>query len=751
MSHIEITGARQNNLKNVSLKIPKQRITVFTGVSGSGKSSLVFGTIAAESQRQLNETFPPFVRNRLPKYGRPDADHIEGLSAAVVIGQQRIGGNSRSTVGTVTDIHTLLRLLYSRVGTPPAGYSNAFSFNDPAGMCPECEGVGRKVALDLDRALDRTRSLNEGAILLPGFGVGTWYWKTYASSGLFDNDKPLTAYTPEEWELFLHGGGTTVSFETRGGTVPQKFEGLVVKFDRLYVNRDGEQTSRRAEVMTFTSTRPCPACRGARLNPAALACRIDGRNIAELSALEIRHLVGIIRGIDGPVAAAVVPPLLDRLRHMVGIGLGYLTLDRPTATLSGGESQRIKMVKHLGSSLTDMTYVFDEPTIGLHPRDVANMSALLRALRDKGNTVLVVEHDRDVIEIADHVVDVGPRAGTHGGEIVYEGDVTGLREADTLTGRHLRRVRPLKEGFRTPSGELTVTGANVNNLRDVTVSFPAGVLTVVTGVAGSGKSSLVNEAFLAAHPRAVVVDQSAVGTSIRSTPATYTGLMTEIRKLFAAASGASPALFSFNSEGACPACQGLGVIHVDLAFMDGVTSVCETCHGRRFQEEVLRHTLRGRSISDVLEMTVSEAAEFFTEPKPRRVLRSIEEVGLGYLRLGQPLSTLSGGECQRIKLAGELSRSGGVYVMDEPTTGLHMADVERLITIIDGLVDAGNTVIVIEHDLDVVKSADWVVDLGPGGGDQGGTVVFEGTPRSLLEAAGSVTAEELRRDLARPS
>ncbi|MEU9832692.1 excinuclease ABC subunit UvrA [Streptosporangium sp. NPDC048047] len=749
MSHIEITGARQNNLRNVSLKIPKQRITVFTGVSGSGKSSLVFGTIAAESQRQLNETFPAFVRNRLPKYGRPDADHIEGLSAAVVIGQQRIGGNSRSTVGTVTDIHPLLRLLYSRIGTPPAGHSNAFSFNDPAGMCPECEGVGRKVALDLDRALDRTRSLNEGAILLPGFGVGTWYWKTYTASGLFDNDRPLTGYTPEEWDRFLYGGGTTVSMEMRSGTASQKFEGLVVKFDRLYVNRDGEQTSRREEVMTFTSSQPCPACRGARLNPAALACRIDGRNIAELSAMEVRHLAEVIERIDGPVAAAVVPPLLDRLRHMAGIGLGYLTLDRPTATLSGGESQRIKMVKHLGSSLTDMTYVFDEPTIGLHPRDVANMSALLRALRDKGNTVLVVEHDRDVIEIADHVVDVGPRAGTHGGEIVYEGGVTGLREADTITGRHLRRVRPLKERFRAPTGELTVTGANVNNLRDVTVSFPTGVLTVVTGVAGSGKSSLVNEAFLTAYPKAVVVDQSAVGTSVRSTPATYTGLMTEIRRLFAAANGVNPALFSFNSEGACPACRGLGVVHVDLAFMDGITSVCETCHGRRFQEEVLRHTLRGRSISDVLEMTVSEAAGFLTEPKPRRVLRSVEEVGLGHLTLGRPLSTLSGGECQRIKLAGELSRSGGVYVMDEPTTGLHMADVDRLIGIVDGLVDAGNTVIVIEHDLDVVKSADWVVDLGPGGGDQGGAVVFEGTPRALLEATGSVTAEELRRDLAR--
>ncbi|GAA4224868.1 excinuclease ABC A subunit [Streptosporangium album] len=747
MSHIEITGARENNLKNISLKIPKRQITVFTGVSGSGKSSIVFDTIAAESQRQLNETFSTFVRNRLPKYGQPDADHIGNLSTAVIIGQQRIGGNSRSTVGTITDISSLLRLLYSRVGTPPAGYSNAFSFNDPAGMCPECEGVGRTMALDLARALDRSRSLDEGAILLPGFGVGTWYWKTYAQSGLFDNDRPLEDYTQAEWDMFLRGSGSKVFFETRGGTVPQKYEGLIDKFDRLYINRDLAESSKRDTVLAFVSSRPCPLCGGTRLNQAALACRIDGRNIAELSAMEVRHLIDVIAAIDAPVAATMVPALLSRLRHLVTIGLGYLSLDRPTLTLSGGESQRIKMVKHLGSSLTDMTYILDEPTIGLHPRDVTNMNALLRELRDKGNTVLVVEHDRDVIDIADHVVDVGPRAGTHGGEIVYEGGVEGLYRADTLTGRHMRHNRPLKTEFRRPAGELTVTGATVHNLKDVTVSFPAGVLTVVTGVAGSGKSSLVNEAFLAAHPEAVVIDQSAVGTSIRSTPATYTGLMDEIRKLFAAANGVSPALFSFNSKGACPECQGLGVIHTDLAFMDGVTSVCEVCRGRRFREEVLRHTLRGRSVSDVLEMTMGEAAGFFTEPKPRGVLRAVNEVGLGYLKLGQPLSSLSGGECQRIKLAGELHKKGSVYVMDEPTTGLHMSDVEHLLTITDNLVNAGNTVIVIEHNLDVIKSADWIVDLGPDGGDRGGTVVFEGTPRQLLELTGSFTAEHLRRDL----
>ncbi|WP_433239245.1 ATP-binding cassette domain-containing protein [Streptosporangium sp. CA-135522] len=750
MSHIEITGARENNLKNISLKIPKKQITVFTGVSGSGKSSIVFDTIAAESQRQLNETFTTFVRNRLPKYGQPDADGIENLSAAVVIGQQRIGGNSRSTVGTITDIYSLLRLLYSRAGTPFAGYSNAFSFNDPAGMCPECEGVGRKMALDVGLALDRSKSLNEGAILLPNFRVGSWYWKTYTHSGLFDNDKPLKDYTEAEWETLLRGSGPDVPFETQGGPVHQGYEGVIHKFDRLYIKKDIDTKSNRDALMEFVSTQACPLCAGARLNQAALACRIDGRNIAEMAAMEVRHLVDVVAGIDRPVAVTLVPAIVARLRHLVTIGLGYLSLDRPTLTLSGGESQRIKMVKHLGSSLTDMTYIFDEPTIGLHPRDVTRMNDLLRELRDKGNTVLVVEHDRDVIEIADHVVDVGPRAGSHGGEIVYEGGVAGLHRAGTLTGRHMRDNQPLKTGFREPTGALTVTGATARNLKDVTVAFPTGVLTVVTGVAGSGKSTLVNEVFLTRHPDAVVIDQSAVSRSIRSNPATYTGLMDEIRKLFAAAGGVSPALFSFNSKGACPQCQGLGLIYTDLAFMDGVTSTCETCQGRRFREEVLRHTLRGRSVLDVLEMTAAEAAGFFTEPKPSRVLRAVNEVGLGYLKLGQPLNSLSGGECQRIKLAGELHKTGAVYVMDEPTTGLHMSDVQHLLAIMDSLVDGGNSVITIEHNLDVVKKADWIIDLGPDGGDQGGSVVFEGTPLQLLDAKGSFTAEYLRRDLGQP-
>ncbi|SFI89679.1 excinuclease ABC, A subunit [Streptosporangium canum] len=750
MSHIEITGARENNLKNISLKIPKKQITVFTGVSGSGKSSIVFDTIAAESQRQLNETFSTFIRNRLPKYGQPDADGIENLSTAVVIGQQRIGGNSRSTVGTITDILSLMRLLYSRIGTPPAGYSNAFSFNDPAGMCPECQGVGRKVLLDVDLAFDRSKSLNGGAILLPGFRVGTWYWKTYTHSGLFDNDKPLEDYTEAEWQTLLGGSGPDVMFETQGGTVPQKYEGVVDKFYRLQINRDTEGKPGRDSAMEFVSARRCPLCGGARLNQAALACRVNGRNIAELASMEARHLVDVVAGITVPVAATMVAAILERLRHLVSIGLGYLSLDRATSTLSGGESQRIKMVRHLGSSLTDMTYIFDEPTVGLHPRDVTRMNDLLRELRDKGNTVLVVEHDRDVIEIADHVVDVGPHAGAHGGEIVYEGGVAGLHQAATLTGRHMRHNQPLKAEFREPTGALTVAGATAHNLKDVTVAFPTGVLTVVTGVAGSGKSTLVNKVFLARHPDAVVIDQSAVSRSIRSNPATYTGLMDEVRKLFARAGGVSPALFSFNSKGACPQCQGLGIIYTDLAFMDGITSTCEVCQGRRFREEVLRHTLRGRSILDVLEMTAGEAAEFFTEPKPLRVLRAVNEVGLGYLKLGQPLNSLSGGECQRIKLAGELHKTGSVYVMDEPTTGLHMSDVKHLLAIMDSLVDAGNSVIVIEHNLDVVKNADWIIDLGPDGGDRGGTVVFEGTPRQLLDVTGSFTAEYLRRDLGRP-
>ncbi|MGI5270353.1 ATP-binding cassette domain-containing protein [Nonomuraea sp. CA-218870] len=709
----------------------------------------MFDTIAAESQRQLNETFTAFVRNRLPRYGQPDADVIEGLSTAIIINQKRLGGNSRSTVGTITDLYALLRLLFSRAGEPHVGYSNAFSFNDPAGMCLDCEGLGRRMQVDLGKLLDTSRSLNEGAIDHPAFSVGGWFWKLYANSGLFDNDKKLGDYSREEWDALLHGADGSIALDWQGGQINSKYEGLLEKFDRLYLRKNPEEMSakNRAALERVVSVSVCRTCEGQRLNKDVLACKINGRNIAEFAALEADALVEAVKEITAPQVSTVVRNLLERLGHLVDLGLDYLTLDRETSTLSGGESQRIKMIRHLNSSLVEVAYIFDEPTIGLHPQDVRRLTTLMRHLRDKGNTVLVVEHDRDVIEVADHVVDLGPRAGRHGGEIVYQGDVQGLHSADTLTGACMRRKLPIKEEFRRPSGHLQVTGASLHNLKNLTVEIPTGVLTVVTGVAGSGKSTLIHQVFLAQHPDAVIVDQSAVTTNRRSNPATYTGVMDEIRRRFARENGVSASLFSFNSAGACPNCQGEGVIYTDLAFMDPMITVCEVCSGKRFTEEVLRHTLRGRDISDVLAMSAAEAAEFFTEPKIAGKLASVVSVGLGYLQLGQPLNTLSGGECQRIKLATELGRSGTVYVLDEPTTGLHMSDISGLLGIIDTLVDHGNSVIVIEHNLDVVKNADWIIDLGPRGGRSGGEIMFEGTPRELLAAGNSLTAESLRDSL----
>ncbi|MFE9775382.1 ATP-binding cassette domain-containing protein [Streptomyces sp. NPDC005931] len=745
---IRVTGARENNLRNVSLRIPRQQLTVFTGVSGSGKSSLVFDTVAAEAQRQLNETFTAFVRTFLPDYGRPDMDSIENLSAAVVIDQKRLGGNPRSTVGTITDINPLLRLLFSRAGDPAGLPPSTFSFNDPQGMCPTCEGLGTVVTLDLDAFVDRSRSLNEGALLHPDFSTESWYWLSYVESGLFDNDKPLADFTEREWQLLLHGElPDKLRLVWQGNTLNVRYEGLADKFTRLYVKKEDMSERSRQVLRRFVHSADCPDCGGTRLGPAALACRIGGRHIADLTAMEAEHLTDVLAELDLPQVKPVLDDLIGRLRHLVDIGLGYLSPDRETRTLSGGESQRIKMVRHLSSSLTEMLYVFDEPSVGLHARDVYRLRELLVALRDQGNTVLVVEHDPDVMAVADHVVDMGPKAGALGGDVVFEGSFAELTEADTLTGRHLRRRLPLKAEPRRPTGTLTVTGAKSHNLKDVTVGFPTGVLTVVTGVAGSGKSSLVNDEFLGQHPDAVVIDQSPVAAGRRSNTATYTGLLDQIRKLFARANGVGASLFSANSKGACPHCQGLGVLYTDLAFMETLKSVCEVCRGRRFREEVLRHRLRGRSISDVLEMTTAEAADFFTEPRLRPVLHALNEVGLDYLRLGQPLSTLSGGECQRLKLAAELHRVGSVYVMDEPTTGLHMSDVRRLLGIVERLVDQGNTVIVIEHNLDVVKSADWIIDLGPEGGSGGGRVLFEGTPADLLKATDSHTAAHLRRDL----
>ncbi len=742
--YIELRGARENNLKNVSLRIPKRKITIFTGVSGSGKSSIVFDIIATEAQRLLNENFSMFIRNFLPRYSQPDADAIENLSMAIVVDQKRLGGGSHSTVGTITDIAPVLRLLYSRVGQPFVGYSNVFSFNDPQGMCPECNGVGRKLSVVADTFLDMDKSLNEGAVQVPVFA--SWERDSYKSSGFFDNDKKLRDFTDEEMDLLLHGKARKVKINIGSGTMNMTYMGIIEKFNKAYIKRDIKTLAERTQKMIapYLTMGPCPLCKGARLSQAALSSKINGHNIAELSAMEVGELIDILGKIKNPVAAPLVKALTERLQHLVDIGLEYLSLDRETDTLSGGESQRVKIVKHLTGSLVDVMYIFDEPSVGLHPRDVHRMNELLQKLRDKGNTVIVVEHDPDVIRVADHIVDVGPQAGSHGGEVVYEGSFANLSRAKTLTGEHLKQSTPIKESFRQSTGKLSVKNAKLNNLQNVSVDIPMGVLTVVTGVAGSGKSSLINEVFLQQHPQAVMIDQSPVGTSTRSNPATYTGVMDDVRKAFADANKVSASLFSFNSKGACENCQGLGMIYTDLAFLNGVKTPCEICGGKRFKDEVLAYKLNGKSITDVLAMTVQQALEFFEIKEIVRKLQAMNDVGLDYLTLGQPLSTLSGGECQRIKLASELHKNGSIYVMDEPTTGLHMSDISHLLEVITRLVDTGNTVIVIEHNLHIIKNADWIIDMGPEGGSKGGQIIFEGTPQQLLKAKRSITSQYLR-------
>lgn len=735
---IEVRGARENNLKDISLDIPKQKLTVFTGVSGSGKSSLVFDTIAAEAQRQLNETFTYFVQGFLPHYGQPDVDHIDYLNAPIIIDQKRVGGGSRSTAGTYTDISVLLRLLFSRIGQPHGGPAYAFSFNTPQGMCPECEGIGKTTQLDLNKFLDRSKSLNGGALLHPDFKIGKWMWKLYILSGLFDNDKPIHDYTDDELNALLYGSDMKVSL----GEFSVNYEGLVERFNRTTLKKDaGAMSDRnRAVFEQFTNSQTCPLCKGQRLNQTALASKINGLNISQCSDMEVTELVKFIEKINDPIGKRPAEKLIERLQHLIDIGLGYLSLSRETATLSGGESQRVKMIRHLGNSLTEMLYILDEPSVGLHARDVARLNGLLQKLRDKGNTVLIVEHDPDVMEIADHIVDIGPKAGVHGGEIVFEGTFPQLRSADTLTGRFVKQHLPIKERVRQPTGQITVKNAYIHNLKDITVNIPTGVLTVVTGVAGSGKSSLINDVFLEQHPDALVIDQSKVTANSRSAPATYTGIMDDIRTAFAKANNVSASLFSFNSTGSCPNCNGLGVTYTDLAFMEGITSTCEICEGKRFKPEVLEYHLRDKTISDVLDMTVEEALAFFSEKKIKVVLQAMFDVGLGYLRLGQPLSTVSGGEGQRLKLATELHKKGSVYVMDEPTTGLHLSDIGQLMSIIDRLVDAKNTVILIEHHLDVIRQADWIIDLGPEGGSAGGEVLFEGPPSELKSCERSITA-----------
>lgn len=743
--YIEIRGARENNLKNISLRIPKRKITIFTGVSGSGKSSIVFDTIATEAQRLLNENFSLFIRNFLPKYAQPDADAIENLSMAIVVDQKRLGGGSHSTLGTVTDIYSILRRLFWRIGQPFVGSVNLFSFNDPQGMCPNCNGLGRKLDVDLNKFLDKSKSLNEGAILFPDYAVNSWAWSLCINTGFFDPDKKLSEYSEEEMDLLLYSEPVKVKTSVGVKDFNLTFRGIISNFNFKYIKQDLKTRPERTQkiVETYMRMGPCLVCRGGRLSQEVLKCKINEKNIADLAAMEITDLLTFVKAINDPTAMPIIKAVVERLQHLVDIGLEYLSLNRETDTLSGGESQRVKIVKHLGSSLTDVVYIFDEPSIGLHPRDVHRMNELLQKLRDKGNTVIVVEHDPDVIKVADYVVDVGPHAGQNGGEIVYEGSYDNLLKADTLTGKHIQERVPLKESFRKPAGKLPIRNAQVNNLQNINVDIPIGVLTVVTGVAGSGKSSLINEVFQQQYPGAIVIDQSAVGVSSRSNPATYTGIMDDVRKAFASANKVQAALFSFNSKGACENCQGLGVIYTDLAFLSEIKTPCEVCGGKRFKDEVLGYKLNGKSITDVLAMTVQQALQFFNLKEVVRKLQAMSDVGLDYLSLGQPLSTLSGGECQRIKLASELHKKGSVYIMDEPTTGLHMSDIGHLLQVINRLVDAGNSVVVIEHNLYVIKNADWIIDMGPEGGSKGGKVIFEGTPKEILTAKHSITSAYL--------
>ncbi|MFD1505198.1 ATP-binding cassette domain-containing protein [Georgenia yuyongxinii] len=767
---IRVQGARENNLKDVSVEIPKRRLTVFTGVSGSGKSSLVFDTIAAESQRMINETYSAFVQGFMPNLPRPDVDLLDGLTTAIIVDQERMGANPRSTVGTATDANALLRILFSRLGQPQIGSPNAFSFNVPTvrasgaitvergnktkaekatftqlgGMCPRCEGMGSVNDFDLSALYDDSRSLNDGALTVPGYSMDGWYGRIFTGAGL-PMDKPIGKFTKKELHTLLYAEPTKIKVEGINLT----YEGLIPKIQKSMLSKDVDamQPHVRAFVERAVTFTTCPDCDGTRLSPEARSSKIKGKNIADLCAMQISDLAAWVRELDEPSVA----PLLTGLQHLLDsfteIGLGYLSLDRPAGTLSGGEAQRTKMIRHLGSSLTDVTYVFDEPSIGLHPHDIERMNELLRQLRDKGNTVLVVEHKPEMIGIADHVVDLGPRAGTEGGEVVFEGSVEGLRASDTLTGRHLDDRATFKAGVRKPTGALEVRGAATHNLKDVDVDIPLGGMVVVTGVAGSGKSSLIHGS-VAGRAGVVEIDQGAIRGSRRSNPATYTGLLDPIRKAFAKANGVKPALFSSNSEGACPTCNGAGVIYTELGVMATVESTCEECGGKRFQAAVLEYTLGGKNIAEVLAMPVTQAEEFFSDgdariPAAHKILDRLADVGLGYLTLGQPLTTLSGGERQRLKLASQMGEKGEVYILDEPTTGLHLADVEQLLGLLDRLVDSGKSVIVIEHHQAVMAHADWIIDLGPGAGHDGGRIVFEGTPADLVAERSTLTGKHL--------
>ncbi|MEV6042463.1 excinuclease ABC subunit UvrA [Streptomyces xanthochromogenes] len=773
---IRVHGARVNNLKDVSIEIPKRRLTVFTGVSGSGKSSLVFNTIAAESQRLINETYSAFVQGFMPVLGRPEVDVLDGLTTAITVDQQRMGGDPRSTVGTVTDVNAMLRILFSRLGKPHIGPPKAFSFNVASisgagavtvrrggqevkerrsfsitgGMCPRCEGRGSVTDIDLTQLYDDSKSLNEGAFTIPGYTGGGWNSRLYIESGFFDPDKPIRKFTKKELQDLLHREPTRMKI----AGINMTYEGLIPRVQKSMLSKDTDsmQPHIRAFVERAVTFTTCPDCDGTRLSEGARSSKIKRKNIADLCAMEIRDLAEWVRALKEPSVAPLLATLLETLDSFVEIGLGYLSLDRPSGTLSGGEAQRVKMIRHLGSSLTDVTYVFDEPTIGLHPHDIQRMNDLLLRLRDKGNTVLVVEHKPETIVVADHVVDLGPGAGAGGGTICFEGTVEELRAGDTITGRHLDDRAGVKDEVREPTGTLKIRGAKAHNLRNVDVDIPLGVLTVVTGVAGSGKSSLVHGS-IPAGEGVVSVDQGAIRGSRRSNPATYTGLLEPIRKAFAKANDVKPALFSANSEGACPTCNGAGVVYTDLAMMAGVATTCEECDGKRFEASVLDYHFGGRDISEVLAMSVTDAVEFFgsgeaATPAAHRILTRLDDVGLGYLSLGQPLTTLSGGERQRLKLATHMGEKGGVYVLDEPTAGLHLADVEQLLGLLDRLVDSGKSVIVVEHHQAVMAHADWIIDLGPGAGHDGGRIVFEGTPSDLIACRATLTGEHLAKYVA---
>ncbi|HEY7593138.1 MAG TPA: excinuclease ABC subunit UvrA [Actinophytocola sp.] len=768
---IRVHGARVNNLKDLSVEIPKRRLTVFTGVSGSGKSSLVFNTIASESQRLINETYSAFLQGFMPTLSRPEVDVLEGLTTAIIVDQERMGTNPRSTVGTATDANAMLRILFSRIGKPHIGSPQAFSFNIPTrtasgimttdkataektivrkrvylgGMCARCEGMGSVSDFDLSALYDDSKSLSEGALKIPGYSMDGWYGRIFSGSGFFDMDKPIRRYNKREMHDLLHKEPTKIKVEGINLT----YEGLIPKIQKSMLSKDVDslQPHVRAFVERAITFQTCPDCDGTRLSESARSSKIKGKNIADLCTMQISDLAEWVRNLKEPSVAPLLAGLQHLLDSFADIGLGYLSLDRPAGTLSGGEAQRTKMIRHLGSSLTDVTYVFDEPSIGLHPHDIERMNGLLRRLRDKGNTVLVVEHKPEMIAIADHVVDLGPGAGPAGGEVMFEGTVDGLRSSGTITGKHLDDRAALKSSVRTPSGMLEVRGADTHNLRDVDVDIPLGALVVLTGVAGSGKSSLINGS-VAGRDGVVVIDQSAIRGSRRSNPATYTGVLEPIRKAFAKANGVKPALFSSNSEGACPTCNGAGVIYTELGVMATVESTCEECEGKRFQAAVLEYTLGGKNISEVLAMSVTEAEEFFgageaRTPAAHRILDRLADVGLGYLSLGQPLTTLSGGERQRLKLAAQMAEKGDVYVLDEPTIGLHLADVEQLLGLLDRIVDSGKSVIVIEHHQAVMAHADWLIDLGPGAGHDGGRIVFEGTPADLVAGRATLTGEHL--------